>query len=73
LINGSARETVRVSVWDGRFDLGIVDGLVNLIGDAVWGGGVALHRVQSGWLRGYVMYIALGVVGLFTLGALIFS
>jgi NADH:ubiquinone oxidoreductase subunit 5 (subunit L)/multisubunit Na+/H+ antiporter MnhA subunit len=73
LIDGSARETLRLSRFDGRFDQGIVDGLVNLIARTVFGGGVSLHRLQTGWLRGYVMYIAVGAVGIFTLGAFLFS
>ena len=73
VVDGSARETVRVSRFGGRFDLGIVDGLVNLIGAAVFGAGTSLHRVQTGWLRGYIMYLALGSVALFALGAFLFG
>lgn len=73
IVNGTARETVRLSAFDGRFDKGIVDGIVNLVADAIFGGGTTLHRVQSGWLRGYVMYIAVGSAGLFALGAFLFS
>lgn len=73
LVDGAARATVRLSHSGGRFDLGIVDGLVNLIADVVFGGGTALHRVQTGWLRGYVIYIAAGAVGLFALGAFLFA
>lgn len=71
-LNGSARQTVRASQLDNTFDLGIVDGIVNLVGNALYASGQSLHRVQTGWLRGYVMYIAVGSVALFMLGALLF-
>lgn len=72
LVDGSARATVEVSRLDGRFDLGIVDGFVNLLARVVYGGGTSLHRVQTGWLRGYVMSLALGAVAIFVLGAFLF-
>jgi NADH-quinone oxidoreductase subunit L len=71
-VDGSARETVFTSRVSGRFDLGIVDGLVNLIADVIFGGGLSLRRVQTGWLRGYIMTIALGAVAVFALGAYLF-
>lgn len=73
LIDRSASETVRVSSLDGRFDLGIVDGLVNLVGDVFFGGGRSLRRVQTGSLRGYVMAMAVGAVGIFALAAYLFA
>jgi proton-translocating NADH-quinone oxidoreductase chain L len=72
LVDGSATATVRLSRLDGRFDLGIVDGAVNLLARIVYGGGTSLHGVQTGWLRGYVMSIALGAVAVFALGAYLF-
>jgi NADH:ubiquinone oxidoreductase subunit 5 (subunit L)/multisubunit Na+/H+ antiporter MnhA subunit len=68
-LDGSARGTVSFSARDGKFDLGVVDGLANLIGNSFFGGGLSLRRVQTGWLRGYIMLIAVGTVGLFALGA----
>jgi NADH:ubiquinone oxidoreductase subunit 5 (subunit L)/multisubunit Na+/H+ antiporter MnhA subunit len=73
LIDGSAQTTVEAAHLDGQFDKGVVDGLVNLVGDATYGGGTSLRHVQTGWLRGYVIVIALGSVALFALGALLFS
>lgn len=73
LIDSSAVTTIATARENGRFDLGVVDGLVNLVGNAAWGGGTSLHRVQTGWLRGYVLYIAVGVVALFAVGSLLFS
>jgi NADH-quinone oxidoreductase subunit L len=66
-IDGSGRAVVRVSRWEGRFDLGIIDGLVNLTGRVVFGVGRALRRVQTGSLRGYVLYMVLAAVALFLL------
>ena len=73
VVNGCAKWTVAFSRLDGKFDLGIVDGLINLVADAVFNGGVALKRLQTGWLRGYVMMIAIGSIFLFTLGAVLFK
>jgi NADH-quinone oxidoreductase subunit L len=44
-----------------------VDGLVNLVGNAVFSVGRSLRTVQTGSLRQYVMFIALGVLTLFVL------
>ena len=54
-----------VSRWDGRFDHGIVDGLVNLIGDVIYGVGGGLRHVQTGYLRSYVLFLVLAAVGIF--------
>jgi NADH-quinone oxidoreductase subunit L len=72
-VNACATWTVRFSRLDGKFDLGVVDGLVNLIGDVVFHGGLSLRKLQTGWLRGYVMMIAVGSIFLFTLGAVLFK
>ena len=73
LVDASANKTVQLSKADGRFDLGVIDGLVNLIGKIFFDGGISLHRLQSGRLRGYVLYIAAGAVGVFALGAFLFA
>jgi NADH-quinone oxidoreductase subunit L len=65
IINGLARLTVRVSRWDGRFDNGIVDGLVNLIATVFYAVGGSLRRVQTGYLRNYVLFLVLAAVGIF--------
>ena len=65
LINGSAKVTVWVSGWDRWFDEKLVDGLVNLVGQATQSAGRSLRVVQTGQLRQYVMWIAVGVVVLF--------
>jgi NADH-quinone oxidoreductase subunit L len=65
LINGTGRATVRTSRDSGRFDLGIVDGLVNLMAKVVYGVGNWLRVFQTGLIRNYVLYLALAAVGIF--------
>lgn len=65
LINGLGRLTVRVSDWDGIFDRNIVDGLVNVVADVFYGIAGRLRTVQTGYLRSYVLFLVLAVVGIF--------
>ncbi len=67
LIHRTARTTIDVSRWDRKFDEGIIDGLVNLVGNAVFSAGRSLRVVQTGSLRQYIMFIAVGVLVLFVL------
>jgi NADH-quinone oxidoreductase subunit L len=64
-VDGLARFTIGVARWDGRFDLGIVDGLVNVTARAIYGVGSGLSRVQTGYLRSYVLFLVLGAVVIF--------
>ncbi|MCA9114354.1 MAG: NADH-quinone oxidoreductase subunit L [Planctomycetaceae bacterium] len=66
-LHSVCRGTVNVSRWDRKFDESIIDGLVNLVGDSVFTVGRSLRRVQTGHLRQYVMFIAVGVMALFVL------
>jgi NADH-quinone oxidoreductase subunit L len=61
------RLAVLVSKWDGMFDHSVVDGLVNLVGQVCYGIGLELRRVQTGYLRSYVLFLALAAVGVFIL------
>lgn len=65
ILNGSASTMVTVSAWDRWFDEKFVDGLVNLVGQVTHSAGRSLRVVQTGQLRQYVMWIAVGVVVLF--------
>src|SRR5262249_43321063 len=65
LVDGIARSTVRLSKLDGRFDLGIIDGLVNLIGSVVYACGAWLRNIQTGYIRSYVLFLVLAAVGIF--------
>jgi NADH:ubiquinone oxidoreductase subunit 5 (subunit L)/multisubunit Na+/H+ antiporter MnhA subunit len=56
-----------VSRLDRRFDEGVIDGLVNVVGEGIFAIGRSLRVIQTGSLRQYVMFIAIGVVALFML------
>jgi NADH-quinone oxidoreductase subunit L len=65
IIHGVARLAVTISRWDGKFDNAVVDGAVNLVGNATYRAGSSLRNVQTGALRSYVLFLALAAVGLF--------
>jgi NADH-quinone oxidoreductase subunit L len=67
ILHAAARGAVDVSRWDRKFDEGIIDGLVNLTGSVVFSIGRSLRAVQTGRLRQYIMFIAVGVLLLFVL------
>jgi NADH-quinone oxidoreductase subunit L len=64
--------TIDVSRLDRRFDEGVVDGLVNVVGDGIFAIGRSLRVIQTGNLRQYVMFIAIGLVALFMLLLMLF-
>ncbi|GIX05825.1 MAG: NADH-quinone oxidoreductase subunit L [Candidatus Poribacteria bacterium] len=43
-------------------DLGIVDGIVNLVGGAIWSGGALLRTVQTGVVQTYAVVVVAGAV-----------
>ncbi|HEV8002714.1 MAG TPA: NADH-quinone oxidoreductase subunit L [Planctomycetaceae bacterium] len=59
--------TIDVSKLDRRFDESVIDGMVNAMGDAIFAVGRSFRVIQTGSLRQYVMFIAIGVVALFML------
>src|SRR5205085_7368217 len=61
------RLSVNVAKWDGRFDNGVVDGLANLIARVAYAVGGSFRRVQTGYLRSYVLFLALAAVAIFAL------
>jgi NADH-quinone oxidoreductase subunit L len=65
ILHGIARLTVRLSRWDGRFDNGIVDGLANGVASVTYAVSGRLRRVQTGFLRSYVLFLVLAAVGIF--------
>jgi NADH-quinone oxidoreductase subunit L len=67
VVDSTAKGTVQVSQWNGRFDNGIIDGLVNLTADVVYATGAWLRNVQTGYLRSYVLFLVLAVIGLYAL------
>lgn len=65
ILHGAAGLTVLASKLDRRFDETFVDGLVNVVGTITHSIGTSLKVVQTGRLRQYIMWIAVGVVVLF--------
>jgi NADH-quinone oxidoreductase subunit L len=66
-LHGMASAAVSVSRWDRAFDERFVDGFVNWLADVTFAAGRIVRRVQTGMLRQYVMFIVLGVVGIWVL------
>jgi NADH-quinone oxidoreductase subunit L len=64
-LHGIARLTLALSRWDGVFDNWVVDGAVNLVGNVTYAVGGSLRRVQTGFIRSYVLFLVLAAVGLF--------
>ncbi len=66
-LHSLSRLTIATASWNRKFDETFVDGLVNIVGSSTYKVGRSLQVVQTGKLRQYVMFIALGVLGLFVL------
>jgi NADH-quinone oxidoreductase subunit L len=73
VLHGTAKATVQVARWDGAFDKGVIDGLANLTGRVFYSTGSWLKNVQTGFLRSYVLFLALGAVCLLFLLTLVLS
>jgi NADH-quinone oxidoreductase subunit L len=67
ILHGSAKVCIWIATIDRKFDEGIIDGLVNLVGNVTRSVGLSLSVFQTGRVRQYVMFIAVGVVALFAL------
>jgi NADH-quinone oxidoreductase subunit L len=61
-IDSLALGTIRLAKWGGSFDLHIIDGAANLIADIAYACGRALRRVQTGYLRSYVLFLVLAAI-----------
>jgi NADH-quinone oxidoreductase subunit L len=59
-----ARSAVLVAQWDRIFDEQIIDGFVNRLADATFATGRIFGYLQTGKLRQYVMFIVVGVIGI---------
>jgi NADH-quinone oxidoreductase subunit L len=62
-----ARWNLMTSRWSGWFDRGIVDGLVNLAADVSYAIGSWLRNVQTGFLRSYILFLALAAMAIWVL------
>jgi NADH-quinone oxidoreductase subunit L len=67
IIDGVAWSARRLAGIDAWIDKWVVDGLVNATADVTWNAGLELKKLQTGRLRQYVTFIALGTVALFVL------
>jgi NADH-quinone oxidoreductase subunit L len=69
VIDGILHSIAAATLWltrvGGRIDSGIVDGLVNVVGDSIFAIGAWLRGVQTGYLRSYVLFMALAAVVIF--------
>jgi len=63
-LHGLARYAVRISQWDRVFDEQIIDGFVNRLADATFATGRVFGYLQTGKLRQYVMFIVVGLIGI---------
>ncbi|MFM8284171.1 MAG: NADH-quinone oxidoreductase subunit L [Planctomycetaceae bacterium] len=72
IIDGVAWVARRLAGIDAWIDRWVVDGLVNATAEVTWNAGLELKKVQTGRLRQYVMFIALGTVALFVLVSLLY-
>jgi NADH-quinone oxidoreductase subunit L len=68
VIDGVLHFVARGAVWlsgrGGWVDLRVVDGIANLVGQVCWGLGGTFRRVQTGYLRSYVLFLVLAAVGI---------
>ena len=67
IVHRIARTGITVSAWDRKFDEGVVDRSIDWGAEKTQEVARSLQAVQTGRLRQYVMFIALGVVTLFVL------
>lgn len=67
ILHTVVRFGIVVAKWDRRFDEGVVDGFVNLVGNSTHSLGLSLRSFQTGRIRQYVTFIAVSVVALFVL------
>jgi NADH-quinone oxidoreductase subunit L len=67
IIDNTARSVVWLSKLDGKIDNGIVDGFVNVTANAIYFIGNRLRRVQTGYIRNYILFLVLAAIGIFAL------
>jgi NADH-quinone oxidoreductase subunit L len=75
MIDGFVHRLSRVNLlfsgWSGWFDRWIVDGLVNVVGNIWYGVGNWLRTFQTGYLRSYVLFLALASIGIWAVLSLV--
>ena len=71
IIDGIAWAARQVAGIDAWIDRTLIDGFVDGTAAATWNAGLELKKLQTGRLRQYVMFIALGTVALFVLAGIL--
>jgi len=66
-LHGIAKVTLLTSFVSGLNDRNIVDGLANLIATTFKGIGNSFRRVETGYIRSYVLFLVLAAIGLWIL------
>jgi NADH-quinone oxidoreductase subunit L len=66
-LHGCCKVVIDISHWDRKFDEAVIDRFVNILGEATFATGRSLSVFQTGRLRQYIMFIAVGVLTLFVL------
>jgi NADH-quinone oxidoreductase subunit L len=61
VLHATAHATKWVAWVEGRFDNGVVDGLVNQLAKVTWRVGLSLRHVQTGFLRSYVLFLVVAI------------
>ncbi len=64
VLHAIAHATKWVAWLEGRFDNGVIDGLVNVLGNTTYRIGVSLRGLQTGYLRSYVLFLVLAAIGI---------
>ncbi len=67
ILHTFVRIGIVISKWDRKFDEGVIDGFVNMMGNSTHSMGLGLRNAQTGSIRQYVTFIAISVVTLFVL------
>jgi NADH-quinone oxidoreductase subunit L len=61
-VDGAAKGSVNLSWLSGKFDLGIVDGLVNLTARVLYSIGNWFRGIQTGYIRSYVLFLVMAAI-----------
>ena len=71
LIDGFVHFLARAGLWtsrlSGKTDRGVVDGFVNVLADVFYGTGSWLRNLQTGYIRSYILFLALAAMGIWVL------
>lgn len=72
-LNGLAKGVISAAKFDDLIDRNVVDGLVNKVAAVTWSTGLSLRAAQTGRIRQYVVFLAVGTVALVVVMSLLRS